>query len=499
MDEKFVLAPASIPQEQFLRSESTVTLYHGSAGGGKTFAIIISLVKFAMRKNTTAVVFRRTSTQLRQNGGIWQEATAVFKRMFGKDVVIRNRDLEIYIPSTNATIKFSHLQHQSDINNHLGAQYSLIVFDEATLFPFEEMILPLFGRLRNANVDYKPQILWATNPMYNHGIYHWINDFYLDEFGIPTDEKSNVERYFVLQNNKPIWYNTRAEAEAVHGSGSDSPVQSFRAIRAHITQNIPLMKANPSYIANLKSLPDIKRRIFLDGSWTAREEEAGLILRSMFNIVEHPNVNAKKRVRSFDLASQPVSTQSPNPDWTRGVLISKDDKGVYTVEDIVSIRDRPHVVEQLIYDCAENDPSGTVTTYPIDPGQAGIARAADMKRNLAEKGKTCKVIRPNKSKRTRFLAFSAIAEAGYVNVVRADWNEEFFNELEEFTGLKPRERDDMVDCCSDAVIALNQGFELPDFSLSTLSVPQTNQIFTGYNSSSMTPQQSFQAMPSFKF
>lgn len=30
--EKFVLAPASIPQEQFLASDSTITLYAGSAG-----------------------------------------------------------------------------------------------------------------------------------------------------------------------------------------------------------------------------------------------------------------------------------------------------------------------------------------------------------------------------------------------------------------------------------------------------------------------------------
>ena len=30
--EKFVLAPASIPQEQFLASDSTITLYSGSAG-----------------------------------------------------------------------------------------------------------------------------------------------------------------------------------------------------------------------------------------------------------------------------------------------------------------------------------------------------------------------------------------------------------------------------------------------------------------------------------
>jgi len=98
---------------------------HNSKGAGKTFAIIIALVKYAMEMNSTIVCFRRTSTQLRQNGGIWQEASTVFKRMFGKQVVIRNRDLEIYLPATNSTIKFSHLQHLSDVSNHLGAQYSV--------------------------------------------------------------------------------------------------------------------------------------------------------------------------------------------------------------------------------------------------------------------------------------------------------------------------------------------------------------------------------------
>lgn len=124
-DEQFVLAPASISQQQFLESDSTVTLYSGSAGAGKTFAIILNLVKFAMRQNSTQVVFRRTSTQLRQNGGIWQEATQIFVRMFGKEAVIRSRDMEIHIPRFNSTIKFSHLQYDSDVNSHLGAQYSV--------------------------------------------------------------------------------------------------------------------------------------------------------------------------------------------------------------------------------------------------------------------------------------------------------------------------------------------------------------------------------------
>lgn len=117
--EKFVLAPASIPQEQFLASESTITLYSGSAGAGKSFALIMNMVKFAAKKNSTIVCFRRTSTQIKAPGSIWQESLPIFTKMF-PDCKIRTRDLEIYIPSTNSVVKFSHLQHSSDVLNHLG-------------------------------------------------------------------------------------------------------------------------------------------------------------------------------------------------------------------------------------------------------------------------------------------------------------------------------------------------------------------------------------------
>lgn len=435
-----------------------------------------------MKKNSTIVVFRRTSTELRSAGGVWQEATTVFHKVFGKNVQIRNRHLEMYIPSTNSVIKFSHLQYESDVLKHLSAQYSVVVYDEATTFPFESMILPLMGRLRNANVDYEPVMLWCTNPMYNHGIYHWIKDFYLDHEGIPLKEKSNVERYFVMEAGKPIWFDKREDAEAIYGSGKDSGIRSFRSIRAHVTDNKPLLLAQPSYISNLKALGEIKTRIYLDGSWTAREEEAGLYNRAMSKVVPYPNLQAKRRVRSWDLASQPVSTQSPNPDWTRGTLISKDSQGVYTVEDIVSVRDRPHVVEELIIETARRDGPSVIVSYPVDPGQAGIARANDMKRRLAEIGITCRLIKPHKSKRVRFLPFSAIAEAGFVQVVKAEWNEEFYNELEEFTGLRNGERDDIVDTCSDAVYVLNKNQELPDMNVEFQSFPSTfDQIQTALN------------------
>ena len=139
-DSPIILAPASVPQEQLLASNSTITLYHGSAGGGKTYALILAMVKYAAMQNSTIVCFRRTQPEIKAPGGIWKEATAIFKKMF-PDCKIRHRDLEIYVPSTNSVVKFQSLQYQSDVDKALGAQYSAIFFDEAVTFePFDQFI-----------------------------------------------------------------------------------------------------------------------------------------------------------------------------------------------------------------------------------------------------------------------------------------------------------------------------------------------------------------------
>ena len=456
------LAPASIPQEQFLASTSTITLYSGSAGAGKTFAIILNMVKFAAMRNSTIIVFRRTSTQIKAGGSIWSEAVPIFRRLF-PDARIRNRDLEIYIPSTNSSVKFSHLQYESDVLNHLGSQYSVIIYDEVTTFPFDDFVLPLLGRLRNAKVSYTPQMFWATNPQRGHGVHKFIKDFYLDEEGIPIPERSNVERYFVMRDGKTLWYDTLEEAEKEHGKGMP---RSFRSIRAHVTDNIPLLKANPDYISNLLSMTPVKKRIYYDGSWEAQLEEESLVKREWIEMVDFPNGRANKRVRAWDLAVTPVSPLRRDPDFTRGTLVSKDKEGYYTVEDIVSLRDRPHKVEELIYQTAKSDPEGTIQVIPVDPGAAGMAYAQTIKTKLAELGVYCRLDNTKKSKLLRFMPVSSLSQSGWVKMVTADWNDEALEELERFNGEKNNGHDDICDTLSTAVAALNKGFmELPNISL----------------------------------
>jgi predicted phage terminase large subunit-like protein len=145
-----------------------------------------------------------------------------------------------------------------------------------------------------------------------------------------------------------------------------------------------------------------------------------------------------------------------------------------------------HEVEKLIFQTALHDGQGVIISIPLDPAAAAGAYAKDLQRKLAEMGFVCRLTKPVKSKITRFAPFSSIAQAGFVNIVKANWNKDFFDELEVFDG-DPKKKDDQVDCCSDCMLLLNREQSLPIFSLPDL---------TGSNPFDSMPTQSL-SMPHF--
>jgi predicted phage terminase large subunit-like protein len=462
MSEQIMIAPASKKQEMFLNSDATITLAGGAAGSGKTYTSLLIALKFMQHPRATGVIFRRTSKMLTAPGSIWHEAVSLYTSIY-PNLRIRSRELELVFPN-GALLKFSHMQHATNMYDHKGGQYSLVIFDEATDFE-EEMVVYLLSRMRNAYVDYKPQMFMMTNPDYNSFLRSWIEDYYLDpNTGIPLPEKTGDKRYFFRQGNTMLWYNSLREAEAVHGEGNESGLSSFTFIGATCRDNPPLLKAQPDYISRLMSLPRVEKERLLDGSWFARQESAGLFKREWVGLVDHANGRARKRIRAWDFAFSKPSEQYPNPDWSRGVLISKDPNNLYTVEDVVSLRDRVHEVEKLVFDTAIHDGQDVIISIPLDPAAAAGAYAKDLQRKLAEMGFSVRLTKPVKSKITRFAPFSSIAQAGFVNVVKANWNKDFFDELEVFDG-DPKKKDDQVDCCSDAMLLLNKDTQLPIFSL----------------------------------
>lgn len=461
-----VIGPASKKQEMFLNSNTTITVAGGAAGSGKTYTSLLIALKFMQHPRATGVIFRRTSKMLTAPGSIWHEAVSLYTQLY-PNLRIRSRELELVFPN-GALLKFSHMQHATNMYDHKGGQYSLVIFDEATDFD-EEMVVYLLSRMRNAYVDYKPQMFMMTNPDYNSFLREWIQDYYLDpNTGIPIPEKTGHKRYFFRQGNSMLWYDSLEAAEEAHGKGDESGISSFTFIGATCRDNPPLLKAQPDYISRLMSLPRVERERLLDGSWFARIENAGLWKREWVQLVDHPNGRARKRIRAWDFAFTKPSEQYANPDWTRGILMSKDSTNVYTVEDVVSLRDRVHEVEKLVFETAIRDGQDVTISIPLDPAAAAGAYAKDLQRKLAEMGFSVKLTKPVKSKVTRFAPFSSVTQAGFVHVVKANWNKDFFDELETFDG-DPKKKDDQVDCCSDAMLLLNKEMQLPTFSLPDLT------------------------------
>lgn len=158
------------------------------------------------------------------------------------------------------------------------------------------------------------------------------------------------------------------------------------------------------------------------------------------------------------------SEVNKDPDYTVGTLMSKNKEKYYTVEDVYRFRDRFAGVEQKVIQTAISDGTDTIIVIPVDPGHAGSAFARGFQQKLSEMGFTVRLAKTSSSKLQRFGPFATMAEAGFLNVVDAPWNEEFFTELEVFDGGR-KYHDDIVDTCSDGYQILRNQLQLPSFTL----------------------------------
>lgn len=144
--------------------------------------------------------------------------------------------------------------------------------------------------------------------------------------------------------------------------------------------------------------------------------------------------------RGWDLAASEGSG-----DFTVGLKMGKDDEGRIFILDIVRGQWGPFNVEKKLQNAASFDGVGVRQAVPQEPAAAGKTQKQAIARLLH--GYDVKFGLESGDKEARARPFVAQVEAGNVYVVRASWNDAFFDEVCVFPASK---YDDQVDACSRA-------------------------------------------------
>lgn len=447
---EIIIGPQPGPQTQFVACPADIVIYGGAAGGGKSYGLLLDPLRHLDNRRFGGVIFRKTSVQVRNEGGLWDESMSLYPLLGGRPREFR---LEWKFPS-GMSMRFANLEYDKDVLNYQGAQIPWLGFDELTHFTKDQFFY-MMSRNRSMS-GVKSRIRATCNPDPDSWVREFI-DWWIDAEGYANLSRSGVIRYFIRINDSLVWADSAESIHSTYGTGADILPKSVTFIAAKLEDNQAFIKKDPGYAANLQALSRVDRMRLKDGNWNVRPSAGNFFKEEWFPVIDQVPGGWIQSIRFWDRAATKPSETNKDPDWTRGLMLYKYLDGTFCIVDIKSDRDSPGQIEKLVKNVAAHDSYAVRIMSQQDPGSAGVSEAEHFIRMLA--GYDVHVQTLSKDKVTRAKPVSAQVEAGNIKVLRASWNHEFFREAENFPDGK---HDDMIDCLSGAFNALAGGLSTAD-------------------------------------
>ncbi|MRS61766.1 hypothetical protein GJJ30_10750 [Larkinella terrae] len=255
-----------------LSSPADIVIGGASAGVGKTFSLLLEPLRHINNPDFGAVCFRRTSPQIRAEGGLWDTSMGLYPSAGGAP---KETTLE-WKWRSGAKVSFRHLQYEKDILEWQGSQIPLILWDELTHFT-EKMFFYMLSRNRST-CGVKPYIRATCNPDPESWVAKLIEWWIDQETGFPIPERDGVVRYFTKYGDNYIWGDSFAEVTEKawfflktlvtrSGQKPEDFIKSITFISGSIYDNQELLSKDPSYLANLVAQDEQTRLQLLDGNW----------------------------------------------------------------------------------------------------------------------------------------------------------------------------------------------------------------------------------------
>lgn len=437
----------------------------GAAGGGKTYGLLLSALRYKNIGGYNCTIFRRTYKQVFSPGGLWDEAVGMYHAFRGAQSRISKgewlfRDKRDRIISK---VLFKHIGGDEGVYDYQGSQICGLCFDELTHFS-EFQFFYMLSRNRST-CGVKPFVRATCNPDADSWVAKFIEWWIDQDTGYAVPERSGTIRWFIRREEVIHWADTREELWERFSLATPEELaepKSVTFIASSIYDNQALIDRDPGYLANLKAMTLIERERLLKGNWKIKAA-AGLFFKrtQIGEILNAVPADVIRWVRCWDLAASEKTTKG-DPAYTAGILIGKRSNGRYIVADVVNRQMSASDVRKTIMFTAQMDGSkyGNVRIrLPQDPGQAGKEQAQSYIKFLAGFNVTTEL--ESGSKESRAEPIAAQWQAGNFDILAGDWNEPYLLQMENFPDGKFK---DMVDASANAFLEIENGRQ--DFGFS---------------------------------
>lgn len=391
-------------------------MYGGAAGGGKSDALLLDAIRYVGRgygHSYSAILFRRTFPEIERS--LIERSRVVYPQIGGQF----NETKSLWRFRDGETVRFGHLQHESDVESHLGAAYQFIGFDELTTFTKSQYIR-LLGRCRSAS-GIPCRVRGATNP--GSDGHEWV----FDRWGAWLNPEAKVK---AAPGETLYFLNGDDDIERVVLKGT--PLATSRCFIPAKLEDNPFLFDDGKYAAGLQNLDPVTRKQHRHGDWLVKPGKGIYFKREWFSFCDASAVPKDLwRVRYWDRAATEAE-KGKDPDWTVGAKLSLGDDGSIFIEDIARMRGNPGAVQAYIKATAEADGKDIEIGLEQEPGASGKADIASYLQLLA--GWTARAFtkRNDKVVSAGPLSAQACPPAKKVWLVRAPWNEAFIQEAESF-------------------------------------------------------------------
>ena len=242
VEQNIIFKPNDGPQTQFLAASEREVFYGGARGGGKSYAMLIDPLRYCDKAHHRALLIRRSMPELR-------DMINHSQRLYGQaypGAKWREQEKEWRFPS-GARIEFGYAENLTDVLRYQGQSYTWIGIDELPQYPTPEIYNFLRSSLRSVDPDI-PVYMRATGNPGNVGSL-WVKEMFVD----PSEPNKAFD----------VHIDTIAGRKSI----------TRRFIPAKLQDNPYLMQTD-DYMIMLSSLPEVQRKQFLEGDWSAFENSA---------------------------------------------------------------------------------------------------------------------------------------------------------------------------------------------------------------------------------